>query len=62
MAIAKGQLAQPVQSRLFCCQILGKTATKFEPFVWVFLCEYDYSAFVWRLLLYEYSSFAWLCL
>ena len=38
MAIAKGQLAQPVQSRLFCCQILGKTATKFEPFVWVFLC------------------------
>jgi len=36
-AIAKGQLSQPVQSRLACCMILGKSATKFEPFVWV-LC------------------------
>ncbi|CAH1792525.1 unnamed protein product [Owenia fusiformis] len=33
IAIAKGQLAQSVQSRLACCKILGKVATKFEPFV-----------------------------
>ena len=33
VAIAKGQLSQSVQSRLSCCQILGKIATKFEPFV-----------------------------
>ena len=33
IAIAKGQLAQSVQSRLACCRILGKIATKFEPFV-----------------------------
>lgn len=32
-AIAKGQLAQSVQSRLACCRILGKISTKFEPFV-----------------------------
>jgi len=32
-AVAKGQLSQPVQSRLVCCMILGKAATKFEPFV-----------------------------
>lgn len=33
IAIMKGQLSQPVQSRLSCCHILGKIATKFEPFV-----------------------------
>ncbi|XP_060071595.1 serine/threonine-protein phosphatase 4 regulatory subunit 4-like isoform X4 [Ylistrum balloti] len=33
IAIAKGQLSQAVHSRLSCCKILGKIATKFEPFV-----------------------------
>ncbi|KAL5008249.1 hypothetical protein ScPMuIL_013830 [Solemya velum] len=33
IAIAKGQLSQSVQSRLSCCKILGKIATRFEPFV-----------------------------
>ncbi|XP_041351880.1 serine/threonine-protein phosphatase 4 regulatory subunit 4-like isoform X2 [Gigantopelta aegis] len=33
IAISKGQLSQAVQSRLSCCKILGKIATKFEPFV-----------------------------
>ncbi|XP_021373715.1 serine/threonine-protein phosphatase 4 regulatory subunit 4-like isoform X1 [Mizuhopecten yessoensis] len=33
IAIAKGQLSQTVYSRLSCCKILGKIATKFEPFV-----------------------------
>lgn len=33
VAIEKGQLSQPVQTRLACCRILGKIATKFEPFV-----------------------------
>ncbi|KAK3094055.1 hypothetical protein FSP39_023500 [Pinctada imbricata] len=33
IAIAKGQLSQSVQARLSCCRILGKIATKFEPFV-----------------------------
>ncbi|XP_014772993.1 serine/threonine-protein phosphatase 4 regulatory subunit 4 [Octopus bimaculoides] len=32
-AVAKGQLSQSVQARLSCCQILGKIATKFDPFV-----------------------------
>ncbi|XP_074642861.1 serine/threonine-protein phosphatase 4 regulatory subunit 4-like [Tubulanus polymorphus] len=32
-AVAKGQLSQSVQSRLSCCRILGKIATKFEPFL-----------------------------
>ena len=33
IAVAKGQLSRSVQSRLACCNILGKIATKFEPFV-----------------------------
>ncbi|XP_060560936.1 serine/threonine-protein phosphatase 4 regulatory subunit 4-like isoform X3 [Ruditapes philippinarum] len=33
IAIEKGQLSQPVQTRLSCCKILGKIATRFEPFV-----------------------------
>ncbi|XP_064621258.1 serine/threonine-protein phosphatase 4 regulatory subunit 4-like isoform X2 [Lineus longissimus] len=33
IAVAKGQLSQSVQSRLACCKILGKIATKFDPFV-----------------------------
>ncbi|XP_014681369.1 PREDICTED: serine/threonine-protein phosphatase 4 regulatory subunit 4-like [Priapulus caudatus] len=33
LAISKGQLSQPVQSRLSCCKILGKIATKFEPYL-----------------------------
>ena len=33
IAVAKGQLSQSVQSRLACCRILGKIATKFEPFL-----------------------------
>ncbi|KAJ8311079.1 hypothetical protein KUTeg_011370 [Tegillarca granosa] len=33
VAIAKGQVSQAVQARLACCKILGKIATKFEPFV-----------------------------
>jgi len=32
-AITKGQLSQPVQSRLACCMILGKASSKVEPFV-----------------------------
>lgn len=32
-AVAKGQLSQSVPARLSCCQILGKIATKFDPFV-----------------------------
>ncbi|XP_067680173.1 serine/threonine-protein phosphatase 4 regulatory subunit 4-like [Haliotis asinina] len=33
IAVAKGQLSQSVQARLSCCKILGKIATKFEPFI-----------------------------
>ncbi|KAK3599632.1 hypothetical protein CHS0354_029090 [Potamilus streckersoni] len=33
IAIDKGQLTQPVSSRLSCCKILGKISTKFEPFL-----------------------------
>jgi len=33
VAVAKGQLSESVQSRLSCCQILGKLATRFESFV-----------------------------
>ncbi len=33
LAVAKGQLSQSVQSRLACCKILGKIATKFDQFV-----------------------------
>lgn len=33
IAIEKGQLSQPVQTRLSCCKILGKIATRFEPYV-----------------------------
>ena len=35
MAVQKGQLSQSVQSRLSCCRVLGKIATKFDPFVYV---------------------------
>lgn len=41
IAVAKGQLSQSVQSRLACCRILGKIATKFEPFVYVFNYRQD---------------------
>ncbi|KAK2169619.1 hypothetical protein LSH36_8g03024 [Paralvinella palmiformis] len=33
LAVSKGQLSQSVQSRLACCRILGKIATKFDPFI-----------------------------
>lgn len=36
IAIAKGQLNQSVQSRLASCQIIGKVATRFDSFMWVF--------------------------
>ncbi|XP_046384425.1 serine/threonine-protein phosphatase 4 regulatory subunit 4-like isoform X2 [Ischnura elegans] len=33
IAVAKGQLSQPVSSRLACCKLIGKMATKFESFL-----------------------------
>ncbi|PNF28861.1 hypothetical protein B7P43_G04431 [Cryptotermes secundus] len=33
VAIAKGQIAQPVSTRLTACKLLGKIATKFEPYM-----------------------------
>ncbi|XP_078675204.1 serine/threonine-protein phosphatase 4 regulatory subunit 4-like isoform X2 [Branchiostoma floridae x Branchiostoma belcheri] len=33
IAVAKGQLSQSVQSRLASCKILGRVATKFEPYI-----------------------------
>lgn len=33
LAISKGQISQPVESRLSCCKILGKITTKFEPYL-----------------------------
>lgn len=33
LAINKGQISQPVSSRLLCCKILGKISTKFEPYI-----------------------------
>jgi serine/threonine-protein phosphatase 4 regulatory subunit 4 len=33
VAIAKGQIAQPISARLTACKVLGKIATKFEPYM-----------------------------
>lgn len=33
LAVSKGQLSQPLSSRLLCCKILGKICTKFEPYI-----------------------------
>jgi hypothetical protein len=33
VAIAKGQIAQPISARLTACKLLGKIATKFEPYM-----------------------------
>ncbi|XP_023226349.1 serine/threonine-protein phosphatase 4 regulatory subunit 4-like [Centruroides sculpturatus] len=33
LAINKGQISQPVSSRLLCCKMLGKICTKFDPYI-----------------------------
>ncbi|XP_071440680.1 serine/threonine-protein phosphatase 4 regulatory subunit 4-like isoform X5 [Hetaerina americana] len=33
IAVAKGQLSQPVSARLACCKLIGKMATKFESYL-----------------------------
>lgn len=33
LAVAKGQISQPVTSRLSCCRMLGKLCEKFEPYL-----------------------------
>jgi serine/threonine-protein phosphatase 4 regulatory subunit 4 len=33
VAIAKGQIAQPISARIVACKLLGKMATKFEPYM-----------------------------
>ncbi|XP_042903187.1 serine/threonine-protein phosphatase 4 regulatory subunit 4 isoform X2 [Parasteatoda tepidariorum] len=33
LAVNKGQMSQPVSSRLLCCKILGKICLKFDPYV-----------------------------
>ncbi|XP_076314655.1 serine/threonine-protein phosphatase 4 regulatory subunit 4-like isoform X1 [Tachypleus tridentatus] len=33
LAVNKGQLSQPVSSRLLCCKMVGKISTKFDPYI-----------------------------